>query len=47
MRIRQIKRTFSVNKNSGRKDSGSVQSTKKPFKLSKDNEEIVMRLTHW
>ena len=47
MRIRQIKRTFSVGKSSGRKESGSALSTKKPFKLSKGNDEIVMRLTRW
>lgn len=43
----QIKRTFSIGKNGGKKDAGNVLSTKKPFKLSKDNEDIVMRLTHF
>lgn len=44
-RIKQIKRTFSSGKsNSNRKDSGVALSTKKPFKLSKDNEKIVLRL---
>lgn len=48
MRIKQIKRTFSIGKsttNSLRKESHSVLSTKKPFKLSKENEVIVQKLS--
>jgi len=40
MRIKQIKRTFSIGKaqiSSARKETSSVLSTKKPFKLSRDN----------
>ena len=39
-RIRQIKRTFSIGKStniSSKKDSGTVLSTRKPFKLSQKN----------
>lgn len=47
LRIKQIKRTFSIGKSTtnSRKESHSVLSTKKPFKLSKENEVIVQKLT--
>jgi hypothetical protein len=45
-RIRRVKRSFSIGKaSSARKEAGVALSTKKPFRLSKGNEEIVLRLT--
>lgn len=46
IRIRQLKRSFSIGKSSTpRKSAGVVLSTKKPFKLDSQNEEIIRRLT--